>query len=220
MTREPQNLVLQNLDKAYRQLTSTGNYFPDSEEAKSSFEHADTVVVDLKGLKLIKDDDEYGHFKLNPRNVKKLNSQQRLAAKRIYGPDEDNFEQNMEMFDKARILPKVFVLTPDYVKARLSDNDKKFLARASWLSNFNDDSYFSAGGRFIGNLDRLRGVRRAKNFPQETKVSEKHLADADKHVKMPKLEEVLRDLKECIPEIAISRAEAKLRDLYKKYNLL
>lgn len=48
ITKLPQNLVLRNIDEAYRQLKETGNYFPHTEEAKVSFEHADTVVVDLK----------------------------------------------------------------------------------------------------------------------------------------------------------------------------
>lgn len=160
ITREPQNLVLQNIDEAYRQLTENGNYFPILEEAQSSFEHSDTVVVDIKGLKLVKDCGEYGHFVVDPKNVKKLNSQQKLAAKRIYGPDEDNFRQNLEMFSKDGKCPLVFVLMPDYVQHTLRQNNKKYLGRASWLSNFNDDSSFVAIDRSIGLHLSVRGARR------------------------------------------------------------
>src|SRR3989344_8099692 len=80
LTREPQNVVLENIDEAYRQLTSQGNYFPDAETAKTSLEHGDSVVINLKGLKLVKDNDEYGHFVVDPNAIKRLNSQQRKAA--------------------------------------------------------------------------------------------------------------------------------------------
>ena len=40
ITREPQNLVLRNIDEAHRQLTGQGNYFPDAAEAESSFERS------------------------------------------------------------------------------------------------------------------------------------------------------------------------------------
>lgn len=49
ITREPQNLVLQNIDEAYRQLTGQCDYFPEAEAGRASLEHEDTVVVDLKG---------------------------------------------------------------------------------------------------------------------------------------------------------------------------
>ncbi len=108
ITREPQNLVLQDIDEAYRQLRRQKNYFPDAEAAKSSLEHANTIVVELEGLKLVKDNNQYGHFVVDPKKVKSLNSQQRQAAQRIYGPDEENFGLNMEMFAEAGKTPIYF----------------------------------------------------------------------------------------------------------------
>ncbi len=160
ITREPQNLVLQNIDEAYRQLTGRSNYFPEAEAGRASLEHADTVVVDLKGLKLVKDSDQYGHFVVDPKAVKKLNSEQRKAAQRIYGHDEENFGLNMEMFAEAGRTPCVFVLMPDYVQGTLRSNDKEFLGRASWLFNFGSNSNFSASDRNVFSHDALRGVRR------------------------------------------------------------
>ena len=159
ITREPQNLVLENIDEAYRQLTGQGDYFPDTEAAQTSLEHKDSVVVNLEGLKLVKDNDQYGHFVVDPKAVNKLNSEQRKAAQRIYGPDEENFGQNMEMFAEAGKTPYVFVLMPDYVQSTLRSNDKEFVGRASRLGDFDYNSNFIAVDRDGSNHYALRGVR-------------------------------------------------------------
>jgi len=161
ITREPQNLVLENIDEAYRQLKGQGNYFPNTEAAQFSLEHPDSVVVNLKGLKLVKHYDQLGHFVVNPKAVNKLNYEQRKAAQRIYGPDEENFGLNMEMFAEARKTLSVFVLMPDYAQSTLRKNDKKFVGRASWLNDFYVFSNFGADGREVNSHITLRGVRRA-----------------------------------------------------------
>ena len=160
ITREPQNLVLKNIDEAYRQLRDHSNYFPDAQEAQTSLNHVDTVVVDLKGLELVKNYDQYGHFVVDPKTVKKLNSEQRKAAQRIYDPDEDNFGLNMEMFAKAGKISYIFVLIPDYVEDTLRRNSTKILGLASWLNNYSSSSHFNADGRNVNNHFALRGVRR------------------------------------------------------------
>lgn len=162
ITCGPQNLVLQHLDEAFLQLTQKSNYFPVFEEAKASFEHPDTVVVDINGLELVKDTEEYGHFVIDSKNVKKLNSQRLLIAKRIFGPDEDNLGQNMETFAKAEKCPRFFALMPGYIKDTLEARGKEYLARACWLGDFGSNSSFGAGGRGVDNYGgALRGVRRA-----------------------------------------------------------
>ena len=161
ITREPQNLVLENIDEAYRQLTSQGNYFPNAEAAQSSVDHKDSVVVDLKGLNLVKDnDDQYGYFVVDPKAVKKLNSEQRKAAQRIYGLDEDNFGLNMDLFAEAGKNPCVLVLMPEYVQGTLRSNGKEFLGRASWLNSFYAPSSSNALGHLVARYFDLRGVRR------------------------------------------------------------
>ena len=159
ITREPQNLVLQNLEQAFADLTNPliNNYFPDSAKAKKALRHPDTVIVDVKGLELEKDSVEYGHFVVDPKNVKRLNSQQNLAVLRIFGPDEANLAQNMETFAQAGKSPYVFVLLPSYVNGTLASHGMKYLGRASWLG---DDISFYANSRSINLHDRLRGVRR------------------------------------------------------------
>ena len=121
ITRLPQNLVLQHIDDAYESLRTDGNYFPPADEAKASFQHKDTVVIDMNGLKLQKDNDEYGHFVLDPKKVKKLNSEQKKAAVRLFGPDEESFGLNMEMLAGAKKLPFVFALMPEYVQHTLEN---------------------------------------------------------------------------------------------------
>ena len=111
-------------------------------------------------LILVRINDESGHFRVDPRNVKQLNSEQRKAAQRLYGPDEENFGLNMDLFAEAGQTPYVFTLLPDYVQDTLRSNDKTFLGRASWLVSFGFGSAFYAfvcGSDFRG---RVRGVRR------------------------------------------------------------
>src|SRR3989344_2999588 len=144
ITRRPQNLVLQNIDKTSWQLIN-GNYFLDAEAAKKSLEHEDSVVIDLEELRLVIEDYRYGRFEVDPKAVHKLNSEQRRAAQRIYGPDEENFGLNMEMFVEAGITPCVFVLMPGYVRNTLRTNRTEFICRASFLDSFERESIFWAG---------------------------------------------------------------------------
>ena len=191
ITREPQNLILQNIDEAYRQLNRQGDYFPDANAAQSSLDHEDTVVVDLKGLKLVKDNDQYGHFVVYPKAVKKLNSEQKRAAQRIYGPDEENFDLNMKMFAEAGKTPSVFVLMPDYVQGTLKESDKKFLMRASWLGMFHINSNFLADVRDVKIHSALRGVR-----------------------KKPTMEEILAVSLLYVPESSWDEFQAEIGELY------
>ena len=178
ITRRPQNLFLQNIDEACRQLTSRENYFPDAAAATHSLHHPNTVVVDLKGLKLAKTNHSYSHFTVDPKHTKNLNSQQRKAAQRIYGPDQTNFEQNMDMFAHAGITLRVHTLTPEYVQHTLRDNHKPFLERVSWLSFFSDGSDFYAHDRDVNFHSSLRGVHRVPaslivpEVPRESKAGD------------------------------------------------
>lgn len=171
ITREPQNLVLQDIAEAYRQLTDQGNYFPDTNAARASLDHENTVVVDLNGLELVKGNDVSGYFVVDPKQTKKLNSEQRRAAQRIFGPDEDTFGLNMDMFAEDRKIPYIFVLRPDYVQRTLKSNGREFLGRASWLDYFY--YYFDANDRGVSIHSALRGVRRviAEGDAPENEVS-------------------------------------------------
>ncbi len=161
ITREPQNLLLQNIAEAFHQLTQKGNYFLSLLEAEARLKHDDTILVEVEGLDLVGDGNkEFGYFVVDPKKVKKLNPKRKLVVTRIFGPDEDSFEQNMEMFAQAGKVPLVFALRPDYVKNTLKNNDTEYLARASWLYDFVNDSSFDANDRIVYGNNRVRGVRR------------------------------------------------------------
>lgn len=215
ITREPQNLVLQNIDQAYSKLTQAENYFPNVEPARLSLAHPDTVVVDIKRLKLVKDNKEYGHFEVNPKKVKKLNSQQRMVAQRIYGPDEDNFEQNMEMFAEAEKVPYIFVLLPSYVQSTLGENGKEYLGRASWLLLFNGDSLFIADGRGVDDHIRLRGVRREVVAVGDAPKNETIVPPVPQETR-PSMDEIIACLGDDIALSVKPRVEDRIRKLYKQ----
>ena len=74
---------------------------------------------------LAKDNDGYGHFVIDPKRVKRLNSQQKITAVRLFGPDQENFGKNMEMLAETGESPWVFALMPDYVQHTLKIKDHK-----------------------------------------------------------------------------------------------
>ena len=216
ITRLPQNLVLQNLPKAYRQLTSTGNYFPAATAAQASFVHPDTVVIEMSGLNLEKDSEEYGHFKLDPTRVKRLSSQQKLAVQRLFGPDEDNFRQNMEMFVKAGITPSVYVLLPEYLQAILEAQKAEFVGRASRLGSFGNGSCFVADVRDVDNDFRLRGVPLVV-APQgrDEKEVVPDVAVAPREITSATIDTILRFSRDYIPSRVWDEYQAGIRERLK-----
>ena len=153
-----------------------------------------SVVVDLEGLELVNYNGKYGHLLIDPKAVKKLNSEQKRAAQRIYGPDEENFGLNMEMFAETRTNAFIFVLIPLYVQNTLRWRNKKFVGRASCLSLMNEFYYgtkFHADNCDIDNLYRLRGVRRviAEGDAPENRIS--HAPQGTEGVRNQTPEEIL-----------------------------
>lgn len=169
ITRESQNLILQNVNEAAEHWLKAGyfvNYFPDAKEAQTSLEHPDTVVVDLKGLELLDDHGNMKCFIVDPKNLKKLNSQQRIVAQRIYGPDEENFGLNMEMLAEIGESLRIFAKPPDELKYYLRKYHKKFFGAPSQLLPFEDKYSFIDSTSYEGNFkglyvhSLLRGVPR------------------------------------------------------------
>jgi len=167
IAREPQNLILQNLDEASQAFKQLGNYFPDHTEAHEVFWREDTVRTDVRGLELIGNIPGHHYFKIDPRNIKKLNSQQKLAAQRMYGSDEENFGKNMEMFAEEEIIPLISVPDLSYIKDTLLKSSRAYFARASWLNNFDSESLFYTNVRNINYLIRVRGVRRSASVSEQ-----------------------------------------------------
>src|SRR3989338_11302928 len=50
LTRISHNLVLRNLENAFRELVDTRNYHPKREEAEAAFAANDTVIFDLNKI--------------------------------------------------------------------------------------------------------------------------------------------------------------------------
>ena len=83
-------------------------------------------------------DKELRYFVVPTTTYDYLNPEERRLAERVHGSG-DAFVQVMKMLVSARIKETiVFVLNPDYVKK----NAQKYpIWQASWLNNFNGDSY-------------------------------------------------------------------------------
>jgi hypothetical protein len=209
ITRLPQNLVLANLQEAYESLTQTGNYFPPEKAARTSFNHDDTVQLDIRGLEVIEDSSEYGHFVIDPKNTKGLNSEQLRAAVRIYGPDEENFGQNMERLAEEGKMPNFYVLMPGYVRETLKTANKKFLGRASWLNYFNDS--FDADDRSVDSRNALRGVRRIR----EADAPKTEVPREAESKELVTLDRILGISKPFVPEFGWEDWEKVLRKEYK-----
>ncbi|GEM_PF-2684149 len=173
ITREAYNPVLQNIDNAFEQLTCNQNYtvlFQDFEQALAVPE---TVLVSLPNLRLSKHNAEFSYLSLGttPAKYNQLNYDECKLAERVYAKGND-FVQNMKMLKDAGIgETRIWVLNPDYVQKHAK---KGAIARASWLDVFNGDSQFGADVRFIGNHDRVRGVRRGASVSEQriSKVQE------------------------------------------------
>jgi len=139
ITRRDHNLVLRHIDNAYIQLLYR-NYYLNREEALASIADPSTVSIDLTQLRLQGNDNdkELRYFVVPTTTYDSLNPEERRLAERVHGSG-DAFVQVMKMLVSARIKETiVFVLNPDYVKK----NAQKYpIWQASWLNNFNGDSY-------------------------------------------------------------------------------
>ena len=86
------NLIFRDFDNAIAQLRSTRNYFPPQEginEVIAAASAGKALKIKISDLKLIKDNDEYGHFDVNLDNLDSLNeSQMQLVP---YRPHQGGF---------------------------------------------------------------------------------------------------------------------------------
>jgi len=213
ITRETVNPVLKNIDTAFDQLVSNGNYLVPSAEFEAVKSAADTVVVDLTKLRLQGSKTEWRYLAVDTsKALGKYNAEEQKLLERVFGAGTD-YTATMEMLRTSpqRIKEaKFFVLNPKYVKDNAETDP---IGRASWLDNFDGDSDFLAVVRFIGDNIRLRGVYR------EASVSEPSApagADAQKLVTLPSMEQVLATSRQYVPECDWTAFQANLGKLYKK----
>ncbi|HIG93887.1 TPA: hypothetical protein HA234_06845 [Candidatus Woesearchaeota archaeon] len=148
MTRGSSNPLLQDdtIDTYCDQLLQSQNYRPTREEVQRALEAPDTLLIDLSKLRLSGNEKEWRYLTIDTSKYNKLNNEERKFAERVYGQGDD-FAASMKMLKDARIPEtKIFVLNPDYVQQEAQESA---LGRASWLSNFNNNSNFNAYNRNV-----------------------------------------------------------------------
>ena len=206
ITREKDNLVLRHLDDAFTQLTTTGNYRPNVQEAQQSIDAPETVLIDVTKLRLRGDDTERRYLVISTTKYDKLRPEERTLAERVYGQG-DEFGLSMAQLKKAGISEtRIDVLNPAYVQKEAEQGP---LGRASWLGNFTCDSYFDAYGRDVDDSNRLRGVRRESVGEMPTgRALEKSSAAA-------MFEQVLKYSAPFVPDVARAQYNTGLRKLLK-----
>lgn len=164
MTREQDNLILNNLDDAFLQLLERGNYRVSQEDAERAIDAANTEIFDLLKLTLSGENSEWRYLSIgtSPEKYEQLAPEDCRLAERVYGKDQTFIDVMQFLVDKGVNETRVYVLAPDYVKEHAS---KDAVGRASWRINYSND--FNANGRNIYYSDRLRGVRCASEASQE-----------------------------------------------------
>ena len=160
VTREATNPVLKNIEDAFEQLITKGNYLVTPADFEAVRNASDTVSIDLTQLGLQKDNKEYQHLKIDTsKKLGKYNAEQQKLLRRIYGPTDENYSANMQMLRTEKITEtSIYVLALDYIKKHVENNP---VGRASWLNIFNSNSNFDANVHSVNYHDRLRGVSRS-----------------------------------------------------------
>ncbi len=156
------NLMFRDIQNATSQLLRSQNYVPPKEgigEVVAASKTGTVLRVKLSDLKLERENDEWGYFKIDTSNPDSLNLTQRAFAERVYGQGAE-FAENMQMLQKAgKEATRIYVLNPDYVKSEVKGDGA--IARASWLGRFGGSLRFFAGGRGVDDpYCSLRGVLR------------------------------------------------------------
>ena len=218
VTREATNPVLKNIEDAFEQLITKGNYLVTPADFEAVRNASDTVSIDLTQLGLQKDNKEYQHLKIDTsKKLGKYNAEQQKLLRRIYGPTDEDYTANMQVLRDSQLKIKetrIFVLNPNYVKANVKNNA---VGRASWLSSFSLNSDFGANVRSVDyDVSCVRGVRREVVREAGALKNEEVpcAASAPQEIVLPSLYQVLTYSKKFVPEEAQEQFEAGLQKLY------
>ena len=152
------NLIFRDIKNATSQLLKTDNYFPSKEginEVVAAANSGKAIKIKISDLQLVKDNDEYGHFDVDPDNLDSLNDAQRSFVKTVYGNSKPG--------------NRVYVLTSDYVKEQLKGKEDSAIARASGLGGADDGSRFDARDSVVGfaGYGLLGVLKEAPKAPQK-----------------------------------------------------
>jgi hypothetical protein len=207
------NPVLKNIDAAFDQLVTTGNYqvIPaDFEAVKNAI---DTVTVDLTKLKLQGDDKEWRYLAVGTsKAITKYNAEQQKLLRRVFGPTEEDYATNMKMLKTSPQKIEethIYVLNPDYVKVNAETGP---IGRASWLGSFSSSSDVDAVDRGISGSGRVRGVRRV--VVPEGAPKKEGVQSAPQKIVAPTFKQVLAYSERYVCEASKPEFDADLRKLY------
>ncbi|MFA6462018.1 MAG: hypothetical protein WCV90_07175 [Candidatus Woesearchaeota archaeon] len=160
ITREATNPLLKNIDAAFGQLVSKGNYLVSSTEFEDVKAAADTITVDLTKLTLQGTDHGYRVLAVDTSKcLSKYNAEEQKLLERVFGAGAD-YTAMMEMLrtSSERIEETaVFVSDPRYV---LFHAEKNPIGMASWLFSFGSNSDFLAVVSGIKGNNYVRAVRK------------------------------------------------------------
>jgi len=155
-------LYVSNIEKVCEQIISPNQVYilPEVDKARAlgvGILSGALKRFDLAELIETIYDDKYGYFTVSTNKAAQLTGARRELAELIHGQGEDYFNTFKMLAESGISKTKVFVLNQDYVKSIARNN---LLGRASWLGDFDRDSYFYAGIRCFGSGYRVRGVRK------------------------------------------------------------
>ncbi len=164
----PHNLVLVHLfdgqNSSYDQLIQTGNFRPNPDEAQAVLDAADTLKMEMSGLRLSGDDNVYRFLR-----VRTQDGFVGIGEDRYQRPNEveqaliQRVGYTREFLDVLRSEPhnigetRVYLLNPDYVVAEAGE---QFVGRAAWRYYFIYLANSLARGHGVNSHFALRGVRR------------------------------------------------------------
>ncbi len=164
----PHNLVLVHLfdeqNSSYDQLIRTGNFRPNQDEAQAVLGAADTLKMEMSGLRLSGDNPVYRFLR-----VRTMDGFVGIGEDRYQRPNEveqaliQRVGYTREFLDVLRSKPhkvsetRVYLLNPDYVAAEAGE---QFVGRAAWRYNFSDCANSDANDHYVYDHNALRGVRR------------------------------------------------------------
>ena len=151
MTGENCNPVLRNIGTAYKELTKGNNYYVSPQDLEIILADSNTALVSLPSLRLSKDSSEVSYLDIEFFLDQVMNDDERKLAKRIYGPRGEDYVGNMAMIQHARVtIPRIYVLSPDYIREHAQ---KGAIARASILSGLLNGPFYTGDCSFnaIGN---------------------------------------------------------------------
>lgn len=212
LSREADNLVLRHLNdkvnSSYDQLVNTGNFRPNSQEARKAMQAKDTLRVDLTKLHLQGNEAEWRYLEISTTDYNTLNAEERKLVERWYGQGKA-FVTAMKTLKRAGINEtRVYVLNPTYLDKEAKERP---LGRAGWRGGFNISAGSYANDRIVNNRNGLRGVR--LEVPAGRAAPK--VPPAPQEIKPPSIEEFLRYTTPFVAEVNREQFAAGLQRLYK-----